>query len=426
MKSSQSPHSPRTNIPTGENSDRRLARSIGTVDFDIFAHIIDPFCIESEKVSASLTGEESDLDAIFCVFLIFEHHKLLDHLQISLETFFSWAHVVYEHHHRVDEGASFFNFYRSLDVLRRIHSTVIHPPSERIRSQLSEIDIFSLFFSAINSFVQHAGFATNSDLCAVGHPLALRYNDLMPMQQHASCMAFALLGRNHHKILYASRDDDAHNNSGSKQVPDLSASSDIAASLRRADAAAPAQAVVLRGHSQGPSPTKSTTASRNRFGAFRRCVIDLLSSSCMEGPVFTEFHKRLIGNSHISGPLPSTPLLLTALYLNAFHGWSLGQSNPVQVQATRWLKLLAVQLSDRMLPLCGGDTSGVLFGDHTPSKKRPEDEDPGDFWPAATLLTPGTESPSSCGVGLGDCTLFAQRSEEVALATQRWLQTWNA
>ena len=103
--------------------------------------------------------------------------------------------------HRVEEGYKnnpYHNSTHAADVLQTLH--VLLHRGGLVPGYADPMSLLACYVAAIVHDFEHAGF-TNDFLISSCDPLALRYNDKAPMENHHLAAAFSLLSRPEYNFL---------------------------------------------------------------------------------------------------------------------------------------------------------------------------------------------------------------------------------
>lgn len=140
---------------------------LASFDFDVFSY------------------DQGGNDLILLMKRIFDSYDALAAAQVPTDVFFRWMLDVQCHYHAEN---SYHNFRHAFNVVQTLH---VFLTTYEAKKFFSTIDIFALLFAAVCHDIEHPGF--NNDFCVnTGHPLAVRYNDRSPLENHHSALAFAL------------------------------------------------------------------------------------------------------------------------------------------------------------------------------------------------------------------------------------------
>ncbi|KAK2953433.1 putative cAMP-specific 3',5'-cyclic phosphodiesterase 4A [Blattamonas nauphoetae] len=116
-------------------------------------------------------------------YLVFKRHNLLSKYKINTLDFLLFCLTLEREYHITP----YHNSVHAADVLHFCHWTVTQPSGAF--SLLSSLDLFSLFIAAMGHDVGHPG-VTADCLIARRDKLAVRYNDISPLESHHSSLLF--------------------------------------------------------------------------------------------------------------------------------------------------------------------------------------------------------------------------------------------
>ncbi|XP_038121113.1 high affinity cGMP-specific 3',5'-cyclic phosphodiesterase 9A isoform X2 [Culex quinquefasciatus] len=129
--------------------------------------------------------EWEDWDVIHLMQTMFVELNLLDKFQIPPETLREWLYEVYKHYNDVP----FHNYRHCFCVAQMMYAITWHT---NLIQRLGELEVLILLVSCICHDLDHPGYNNIYQINARTE-LALRYNDISPLENHHCSIAFRLL-----------------------------------------------------------------------------------------------------------------------------------------------------------------------------------------------------------------------------------------
>ncbi|XP_053696284.1 high affinity cGMP-specific 3',5'-cyclic phosphodiesterase 9A isoform X2 [Sabethes cyaneus] len=170
-----------------------------------FLEIADTTLSDEVKAALRLPAFDSyeweDWDVIHLMQTMFLELNLLEKFQIPRETLREWLYEVYKHYNDVP----FHNYRHCFCVAQMMYAITWHT---NLVQRLGELEVLILLVSCICHDLDHPGYNNIYQINARTE-LALRYNDISPLENHHCSIAFRLLEhpdcnifRNMNKDLY--------------------------------------------------------------------------------------------------------------------------------------------------------------------------------------------------------------------------------
>ncbi|XP_055549213.1 high affinity cGMP-specific 3',5'-cyclic phosphodiesterase 9A isoform X2 [Wyeomyia smithii] len=170
-----------------------------------FLEIADTTLSDEVKAALRLPAFDSyeweDWDVIHLMQTMFVELNLLEKFQIPRETLREWLYEVYKHYNDVP----FHNYRHCFCVAQMMYAITWHT---NLVQRLGELEVLILLVSCICHDLDHPGYNNIYQINARTE-LALRYNDISPLENHHCSIAFRLLEhpdcnifRNMNKDLY--------------------------------------------------------------------------------------------------------------------------------------------------------------------------------------------------------------------------------
>ncbi|CAH8433955.1 unnamed protein product [Schistosoma curassoni] len=154
--------------------------------------------IRSQSISSSIKEQlkshsfnnwlYSDAELINFVKFMFVDLNLPELCHFSTDTLENWLFSTYSRYNNVP----FHNFKHAFMVTQMMYCII---KMVNLPLYLSSVDLLILLFSALSHDLDHPGF-TNSYQINAGTWLALRYNDISPLENHHCMTAFDLINNN--------------------------------------------------------------------------------------------------------------------------------------------------------------------------------------------------------------------------------------
>ncbi|XP_049284315.1 uncharacterized protein LOC125764280 isoform X2 [Anopheles funestus] len=145
----------------------------------------------SDEVKAALrlpafdSYEWEDWDVIHLMQTMFVELNLLEKFNIPIETLREWLYEVYKHYNDVP----FHNYRHCFCVAQMMYAIAWHT---NLVQRLGELEVLVLLVSCICHDLDHPGYNNIYQINARTE-LALRYNDISPLENHHCSIAFRLL-----------------------------------------------------------------------------------------------------------------------------------------------------------------------------------------------------------------------------------------
>uniref|UniRef100_A0A2M3ZYU2 Phosphodiesterase n=1 Tax=Anopheles triannulatus TaxID=58253 RepID=A0A2M3ZYU2_9DIPT len=145
----------------------------------------------SDEVKAALrlpafdSYEWEDWDVIHLMQTMFVELNLVDKFGIPIETLREWLYEVYKHYNDVP----FHNYRHCFCVAQMMYAITWHT---NLVQRLGELEVLVLLVSCICHDLDHPGYNNIYQINARTE-LALRYNDISPLENHHCSIAFRLL-----------------------------------------------------------------------------------------------------------------------------------------------------------------------------------------------------------------------------------------
>ena len=127
---------------------------------------------------------EDDLISFFAIF--FEDFDLLNQFDIDKQTLGRFLVAIRDKYHKSNP---YHNFRHAWDVTHSIYLLLTCGAAAEL---LTPIDILALLVATISHDLDHTA-TSNMFLVNIGHPLAMLYNDLSPLENHHAAQLFRIL-----------------------------------------------------------------------------------------------------------------------------------------------------------------------------------------------------------------------------------------
>ncbi|XP_021708719.1 high affinity cGMP-specific 3',5'-cyclic phosphodiesterase 9A isoform X2 [Aedes aegypti] len=154
-----------------------------------FLEIADTTLPDEVKAALRLPAFDSyeweDWDVIHLMQTMFVELNLLEKFQIPRETLREWLYEVYKHYNDVP----FHNYRHCFCVAQMMYAITWHT---NLVQRLGELEVLILLVSCICHDLDHPGYNNIYQINARTE-LALRYNDISPLENHHCSIAFRLL-----------------------------------------------------------------------------------------------------------------------------------------------------------------------------------------------------------------------------------------
>lgn len=154
-----------------------------------FLEVADTTLPDEVKAALRLPAFDSyeweDWDVIHLMQTMFVELNLLDKFQIPRETLREWLYEVYKHYNDVP----FHNYRHCFCVAQMMYAITWHT---NLIQRLGELEVLILLVSCICHDLDHPGYNNIYQINARTE-LALRYNDISPLENHHCSIAFRLL-----------------------------------------------------------------------------------------------------------------------------------------------------------------------------------------------------------------------------------------
>lgn len=154
-----------------------------------FLEIADTTLSDEVKAALRLPAFDSyeweDWDVIHLMQTMFVELNLLEKFQIPRETLREWLYEVYKHYNDVP----FHNYRHCFCVAQMMYAITWHT---NLVQRLGELEVLILLVSCICHDLDHPGYNNIYQINARTE-LALRYNDISPLENHHCSIAFRLL-----------------------------------------------------------------------------------------------------------------------------------------------------------------------------------------------------------------------------------------